>query len=290
MPEEGPALRVPFRLVDVFTDRPLAGNQLCVVPEPGAMDDALMQDLAAEIGFSETTFVTSTGGDRYTLRIFTPDEELPFAGHPTLGTAFVMVSEGRVASPATQVVKAGEIPVEVDLQSGFAWMRQLAPEFGPELSDLDAVAECAGFSVADLHPGLPVQVVSTGLPHLLVPARDLQAVARAALQPRSVEDLLGPVGTDAVYVFALGEAHAQARMLAPGTSIGEDPATGSAAGALGAYLAAHRLGEKPGLVIYQGEHVGRPSELHVVVEPEGGSWVVRVGGGVRVVARGQFDL
>ena len=98
-----PAVNVPFRLVDVFTPRPLAGNQLCVVPEPGDLDDAEMQAIAKEIGFSETTFVTEATGDRYAMRIFTPGQELPFAGHPTLGTAFVLVSEGRVSSPATQV-------------------------------------------------------------------------------------------------------------------------------------------------------------------------------------------
>jgi trans-2,3-dihydro-3-hydroxyanthranilate isomerase len=105
-------MRVPFRLVDVFTPQPLAGNQLCVVPEPGDLDDRMMLALAQEVGFSETTYVTEAGGDRYGMRIFTPVSELPFAGHPTLGTAFVLASESRISSPATQVVAAGEIPVE----------------------------------------------------------------------------------------------------------------------------------------------------------------------------------
>ena len=120
-----PGVHVPFRLVDVFTPRPLAGNQLCVVPEPIEMDDATMQAIAKEIGFSETTFVTASEADRYAMRIFTPGMELPFAGHPTLGTAFVMVSEGRVASTAPQVVAAGETPAEVDVGAGTAWMTPL---------------------------------------------------------------------------------------------------------------------------------------------------------------------
>ena len=120
-----PGVNVPFRLVDVFTPRPLAGNQLCVVPEPGQLDDAEMQAIAKEIGFSETTFVTEAAGDRYAMRIFTPGQELPFAGHPTLGTAFVLVSEGRVSTPATQVIAAGLIPVEVDVASCTAWMTLL---------------------------------------------------------------------------------------------------------------------------------------------------------------------
>src|SRR3954468_9890395 len=109
-------MELSFRLVDVFTDRPLAGNQLCVVPDaPSGINASLMQAVAREIGFSETTYVSEAGGDRYAMRIFTPGLELPFAGHPTLGTAFVLVSEGRVTSPATQVVPAGEYAVEVDL-------------------------------------------------------------------------------------------------------------------------------------------------------------------------------
>src|SRR4051812_29428444 len=126
-------VRIPFRLVDVFTDRPLTGNQLCVVPEPTELTTETMQALAREIGFSETTFVTSVEPGRYGLRIFTPFNEMPFAGHPTLGTAFVMVSEGRVSSPVVQVVAAGDVEVEVDVardgRSGVARMRQLPPEF-----------------------------------------------------------------------------------------------------------------------------------------------------------------
>src|SRR5947208_9401793 len=124
-------MRLGFRLVDVFAKRPLQGNQLCVVPEETSMTDARMLAVAKEIGFSETTFVTSAGGDRYSMRIFTPGGELPFAGHPTLGTAFVLVSEGRITSPATQHVAAGEFAMEVDGAAGTARMRQRDPEFDP---------------------------------------------------------------------------------------------------------------------------------------------------------------
>src|SRR5213593_3817887 len=123
-------MEIEFRLVDVFTDRPLAGNQLCVVPDaPAGMEASLMQALAREIGFSETTFVTEAAGDRYSMRIFTPGAEMPFAGHPTLGSAFVLASEGRITSPATQVVTAGEFRVEVDVEGGVSRVRQLPPEF-----------------------------------------------------------------------------------------------------------------------------------------------------------------
>jgi trans-2,3-dihydro-3-hydroxyanthranilate isomerase len=282
---------VPFRLVDVFCERPLAGNQLCVVPEPGSLDAATMQSLAREIGFSETTFVTAYDDDWYSMRIFTPDAELPFAGHPTLGTAFVMVAEGRVRSPLTQVVEAGEFPVEVDLDREFATMRQLRPTFGPEIADLDGVAAGGGLGVADLDPDLPPQLVSTGLPHLLVPVRDEPTLRRAARNDDALRALWKRYGPDCIYLFALTDDGAIARLFDAGLGIGEDPATGSAAGPLGAYLAARGAAGMPGkLVIHQGKQVGRPSVLHVEVESEGDSWSVRVGGGVAIVGAGRFRI
>jgi trans-2,3-dihydro-3-hydroxyanthranilate isomerase len=285
-------MEISFRLVDVFTPRPLAGNQLCVVPEPVDLDHDGMLAIAQEIGFSETTFVSEADGDRYTMRIFTPDEELPFAGHPTLGTAFVLVGEGRVSSPATQVVAAGEIPVEVDVASGFAWMTQLTPEFGPVAEDRELLAAATGLELADLHDDLPAQVVSTGLPPLIVPIRDLERLRRARIDQRFVAEACEQWGGEELYLFALGPgANVTARFFGPTVGILEDPATGSAAGPLGAYLAQYGLAGMPGSVlIHQGEQVGRPSELHVEVEPEGDSWRIRVGGGVHVVGEGTFRL
>lgn len=283
-------MEIPFRLVDVFTPRPLAGNQLCVVPEPAGLDDDAMLAIAREIGFSETTFVTSSDGDRYAVRIFTPDEEVPFAGHPTLGTAFVMVSEGRVTSPATQVVAAGEIPVEVDVATGLVWMTQLPPEFGAEMDDRELLARAAGLSVEDLHPDLPAQTVSTGLPPLLVPVRDLETLRRARIDQHAVGDACAPSGAAELYLFAIHDGGVTARYFGYDT-VPEDPATGSAAGPLGAYLASRGLAGLPGSVtIRQGEQVGRPSELIVDVAPLGDTWRVRVGGGVHVVGEGRFRL
>ena len=272
---------MPFRIVDVFTPRPLAGNQLCVVPQPVELDAAGMQAIALEIGFSETTFVTEARGDRYAMRIFTPGSELPFAGHPTLGTAFVMVSEGRVTSPATQVVAAGEIPVEVDLGAGFAWMTQLPAEFGPAFEERELIAGAIGLGVEDLDADLPIGTVSTGLRITIVPVRD-ETLTREAVTRSNA---------DCLYLFAVTDEGATARMFDAEMGIGEDPATGGAAGPLGAYLAEHGLAGPPGPVtIRQGEQVGRPSELHVEARRENDAWRVRVGGGVHVVGRGEFDL
>jgi trans-2,3-dihydro-3-hydroxyanthranilate isomerase len=292
-------MRIPFRIVDVFTDRPLAGNQLCVVPEPLDVPADVMLAVAREIGFSETTFVTQAGGDRYSMRIFTPGHELPFAGHPTLGTAFVLVSEGSVTTPATQTVAAGDFRVDVDVAGGTARMRQHAPEFGQTLDaeGRNALASACRLSADDVITDLPVQYVSTGLGYLNMPVRDVETLVRARPDRASLSPLLEAAGTDAVYLFVVlddagagGGSRARARLFAPPAGIEEDAATGSAAGPLGAYLVHHGVIPSGRLTIFQGEEIGRPSTLEVDIEPDGGSLIVHVSGGVRVVAHGAFDL
>ncbi len=284
---------VGFRLVDVFTETPFLGNRLCVVPEvPVGLSTEHMRMLALETNFSETTFVTESRPAGYRMRIFTPDAELPFAGHPTLGTAFALASEGRTAPSTIQTTAVGEVPVEVDLASGFAWMTQRPPDFGPEFDDRGLASEAAGLSPDDLHPELPMQVISTGLGPLLVPVRDEEALRRAELRPRSCARAMVASGGECLYLFAIrGDGDVMARMFDAALGVGEDPATGSAAGPLGVYLAARGLAGMPGrAVIAQGETVGRPSFLHVDVRRDGGSWIVRVGGGVRIVGDGVFRV
>lgn len=284
-------VNLPFRLVDVFTPRPLGGNQLCVVPDPGELDDVRMQAIAKEIGFSETTFVTEAARDRYAMRIFTPGQELPFAGHPTLGTAFVLVSEGRVSTPATQVIAAGEIPVEVDVAVNTAWMTQLPAELGPVFPDRDLIARAIGLTTADLDPGRPVRTVSTGLPTTIVPVRNLDTLRRATRNEHLVGEAVRASGGQDLYLYAPTAEGVTARMFDSEFGIGEDPATGSAAGPLGAYLAEYGdLDAQQRLSIRQGEQIGRPSELHVEARREDGAWRVRVGGGVHIVGRGAFEL
>lgn len=286
-----PDVNVAFRLVDVFTPRPLGGNQLCVVPDAGELDDGEMQAIAKEIGFSETTFVTEAAGGRYAMRIFTPGRELPFAGHPTLGTAFVLVSEGRVSTPATQVIAAGEIPVEVDVEANTAWMTQLPAEFGPIFRDRELIASAIGLTTADLDPDHPVRTVSTGLPTTIVPVRNLDTLRRATRNERLVGEAVRASGGQDLYLFAPTAEGVTARMFDSEFGIGEDPATGSAAGPLGVYLAEDGdLDTTRRLSIRQGEQVGRPSELHVEARREDGAWRARVGGGVHIVGRGAFEL
>jgi trans-2,3-dihydro-3-hydroxyanthranilate isomerase len=288
-----PAVRVGFRLVDVFTEVPFAGNQLCVVPDPPAgLDADTMQRLAREIGFSETTFVTETGPGTYRMRIFTPASELPFAGHPTLGTAFTLVAEGRVTTPVTQTTAAGDVPVEIDMGAGWGWMRQFPPAFGPEFADAEIVARAAGLALDDLAPGLPLQVISTGLGPLLVPVRDDDMLRSAVRDDAACAEATRRSGGECLYLFAIrGDGDVRARMFDAMFTIGEDPATGSAAGPLGVYLASRGLAGMPGTcVVAQGEQVGRPSFIHLDVRPDGDTWAVRVGGGVRQVGEGAFEV
>jgi trans-2,3-dihydro-3-hydroxyanthranilate isomerase len=277
----------------VFTDVPFAGNQLCVVSDPplGLGADTMLT-LAGEIGFSETTFVTAIRPAGYDVRIFTPAEELPFAGHPPLGTAFALVADGRVAARLVQRCGAGDVPVEVDLAAGTATMDQLPPVFGRPVADRAGVAAGAGIEPGDLVDDLPIVAVSTGIPHLMVPVRTEEALRRAARDDRACAAACVYAQAESLYLFTVrGPGDVLARMFDRWTSIGEDPATGSAAGPLAAYLAVHGLAGLPGrTTIAQGEMVGRPSFLRVQVEPAGDSWVVRVGGGVRIVGEGRFRI
>ena len=286
-------MEVGFRLVDAFTETPFQGNRLCVVPEtPDGFSTEQMQMLALETNFSETTFVTESRPDGYRMRIFTPDAELPFAGHPTIGTAYTLASEGRTAPETVQTTAVGDVPVEVDLERGFAWMTQHRPMFGPEFDDRRLVAEAAGLEPDDLHPELPMQVISTGLASLLVPVSDESALRRAERYEPACRRVTAASGGECLYLFAVrGDGDVMARMFDASFGVGEDPATGSAAGPLGVYLASRGLAGMPGnAVIAQGEMVGRPSFLHLDVRSNGDPWNVRVGGGVRIVGEGVFRV
>jgi trans-2,3-dihydro-3-hydroxyanthranilate isomerase len=286
-------MEVGFRLVDAFTEVPFQGNRLCVVPEtPDGFSTERMRMLALETNFSETTFVTEARPDGYRMRIFTPDAELPFAGHPTIGTAFTLVSEGRTSADTVQTTALGDVPVEVDLRRGFAWMTQQRPVFGPEFADRRVVADAAGLDTDDLDPELPMQVITTGLAPLLVPIRDEDALRRAERYEPACRRATAASGGECLYLFTVrGDGDVMARMFDASFGVGEDPATGSAAGPLGVYLASRGLAGMPGdAIVAQGEMVGRPSFLHLDVRPDGDSWSVRVGGGVRIVGEGVFRV
>ncbi len=282
-----------FYIVDVFAEEKYAGNQLAVVRGGANLPEAALGKIALEMNYSETTFVLADeeAGGGYDVRIFTPGGEVPFAGHPTLGTAYVIRHE-ILAEPVGRVtlnLKAGKIPVTF---GDVLWMRQLPPTFGATL-DTAPSARALNLETKDLDDRFPVQEVSTGLPAVIVPLRDLDALGRCKVDWERYVKLAGP-GKN-LYVFCPephgnGPGDLSARMFANDLGVPEDPATGSAAGCLAAYLLEHRyLGTGPVDVrVEQGYEIQRPSLLYLRAEREGDETTVHVGGRVQMVARGEL--
>jgi trans-2,3-dihydro-3-hydroxyanthranilate isomerase len=291
-----------FRQVDVFTSRVFGGNPLAVFLDGAGLTAEEMQAIAREMNLSETTFVLPTirADCVARVRIFTPAREIPFAGHPTIGTAFVLAREGRLP-PDRRALEEGVGPVAVELDGdagmpGFVWMRHQEPEFGPALGDRAVVAGMLGLDETDLLAGAPVQTGSTGSRFLYVPLRDRATVDRAVLDVGTVRRVpeTAPVG---IFVFAPdadpASGRVYARMFAPHTSgVPEDPATGSASGPLGVYLVRHGLVKGSGrlrIVSEQGTGMGPPSFIHVLVGTAP-PYDIRVGGEVVDVLDGVLRL
>ena len=281
------AHRITF--LDVFTDTALAGNALAVVHDADDIGDETMQRFAVETHLSETTFVQSPGdpGADYRNRIFTVAEELPFAGHPSLGTA-VAVARARGEGEASYVQETGAglqpIEVRIDGDRARASMLQGPAEFGDEV-DAQAAMAAVGLAASDAHPELTPQVVSTGLPTLIVPVAAPDSVERANPDFDAIDNLFGGE-TPTFYLTAWDSAaeRARVRMFSRLVLGGEDPATGSAAGPLCAYLA-ERAGAAR-VEIVQGVEMGRPSVLSTEMEGDR----IRVAGGVVAVVDGEVRL
>lgn len=278
----------PFYLVDVFTDRPFSGNPLAIVADGDRFDTEQMRRIAGEFNQTETTFVLRPAADGadWRLRSFTAiGTEVFGVGHNALGAWWWLASSGRLTLDAPTRTFAQEIdgrvfPVEIRSERGrvvSVGMAQTDPVFGAVVGKVSPLASALDLGDAELAVGrLRSQVVSTGVPHLLVPVRDQDALGRA--RPReALAAYLRSVGAQGCYVFCLDpldpDAPVRARFFGPNVGIAEDPATGSAAGPLGAYLVEHRLAsERRPIVVEQGRTMGRPSRLEVRVS----------GGGVRV--------
>ncbi len=279
--------RYEYRLVDVFTDRAFGGNPLAVFREPGGLDEKTMQAIAKELHLSETTFVfkPSSAAADHRVRIFTPDTELPFAGHPTLGTAYVL-ADGK--DGATRL-EEGVGVIRVTLREGFVQMDQPLPTFTGTTITRKVAAEALGLAVEEVRSDVPIQVGSSGLPFLFVPLANLKAVRRARR--------LGALDAH-VYAFAVSAersgSHVHGRMFAHGVGIDEDPATGAAQGPLGAYLVVHDLVQvapTTRIRVEQGFEIGRPSILDIEVDRGGAAITgVRVGGRCVAVGGGWLDV
>jgi trans-2,3-dihydro-3-hydroxyanthranilate isomerase len=290
-----------FHQVDVFTDTVFAGNPLAVFTDARGLSDAQMQAVAREMNLSETTFVLPPeGGGDAKVRIFTPATELPFAGHPSVGTACELVRHGIVAprgalTPVTLELGVGPTVVDVEVRDGApvgATVHQGPPRYGAEVPRRRAAA-VLGLDETDLHPELQPAVVGTGLDYVIAPLRERSALGRVVLDLGLLPDFHDEFAE--IYPCALtggDEPWMEARGLFPLIGIQEDPATGSAAGPLAAYVArAGLLAPGETRVVLQGAYAGRPSLLAVSVAGVPGRLDdVLVGGPVRPVLRGELTL
>jgi trans-2,3-dihydro-3-hydroxyanthranilate isomerase len=298
---------VEYHLVDVFSSRPFAGNQLAVFPQADAIPEAALQRIARELDISETTFVLPPidRANDFRLRIFTPHKELPFAGHPTLGTAFVLAHAGytRPHGPSLPIrleEGVGVVTVEVEFEDGLSarvTMDQPLPSFGARIECRRAVAEMLGLAPSALMPEIPVQVVSNGAPLVFVPLRNLETIRAAELRVDRWRRLTEELDVNGVFIFTTetedSRSTVHGRMFAPPLGITEDPATGAAAGSLGCYLLEYGLLEADdgwaAVRIEQGAEIGRPSLIDASLELSESEVVrVRVSGACVLVGEGKI--
>lgn len=282
-----------FYILDVFAEGKYQGNQLAVLlPDRPLCHDEMLK-ITKEIHFSETSFLLSdkqpNGG--YDVRIFTPDTEVPFAGHPTLGTAEVIrrVKEGGSSSQIILNLPAGQIPVEVSGE--LLTMRQNQPVFGQVSQDLQLFADALSIDGEQIRTDFPIQQVSTGLPCVIVPLKTLEAVAGCRVNHPAFERFLERFNECNLFVFAQeGERIFRVRLFMNDTGYLEDPATGSANGNFAAYLLRHRYfqSDRIEVLVRQGVEMGRPSKLHLDASVTGGVYDLRVGGKTQLIAAGKW--
>lgn len=288
--------RLHYHRVDVFTNRPFGGNPLAVFTNGRDLPTETMQAIAREMNLSESAFVLPADdpAHAYRVRIFTPGRELPMAGHPTVGTSFVLAREHMIDLTRDRTVLileegVGDIPVEInstDGDPGMIWMTQPAPQFGERAGDVDAVADMLSLPPSAIDTRYPMEVVSTGVPMFFVPLVGLEAARAVSVNRQAFERLMPAFGTSELFVFTTEVEYpgstVHSRMFAPELGISEDPATGAASGPLGAYLV--RYGIVPAspvayIVSEQGIEMGRPSFIHIQIERQGDEIVrVQVGG------------
>ncbi len=256
--------------LDAFTTIPFAGNPCAVLPDANGLTDEQMQNIAREINLSETSFVLPSTQADFRVRYFMPQMELPFAGHPTIATSFLLAQNGMIQlqEPVTRITlefKIGVLPVDIEVKDGQpvrAVMTQQQPTFGPRFT-AEETAPCFGLAASELRSDCLSQAVSTGVPFLIIPARDVNVLGKVKMDRSALASLCEKANVQAAFMFCLGgfdpKADTHARLLNP-TGTGEDPFTGSAAGAMGAYVVHNKLKSGPKLVAEQGHFVGRPGQ------------------------------
>ncbi|MBE9009661.1 PhzF family phenazine biosynthesis protein [Pseudanabaenaceae cyanobacterium LEGE 13415] len=294
-------MTLPFYIVDVFAERKYAGNQLAVFHVSESLTTQKMQAIAKEMNYSETTFILSDlpQNNGYPVRIFTPTQELPFAGHPTLGTAFVLqqVIIQESVSTVRLNLAVGQIPVTLNYSERdieVLWMRQNAPNFGQRFYP-DVIAPVLGLNLDQIDDRTPIEEVSTGLPFIIVPLKNLAALQQANVDRAALFKLVETTEAKAVLIFcpetrSLDNQLSVRAFVEAVAGVPEDPATGSANGCLAAYLVQHSYFGRTSidLRVEQGYEIGRPSLLMLKAQKENEAFEVSVGGKVILVAKGEF--
>jgi trans-2,3-dihydro-3-hydroxyanthranilate isomerase len=288
--------------VDAFTDRPLGGNPCAILFEADSLDDATMLAIAREMNLSETAFVRRSSVADFGVRYFTPAEEIPLAGHPTIATTFALVDSGRLRlseahTTITLELKVGPLPVEIYAEAGKVQrivMTQKKPQF-LAIYDPKEVLPVFGLRPEDALPGAPVQTVSTGTPQLMLPLRNLEALRRASLDIPAYEALRARCDFFSPHLFCLGgvtpAGKTFARHFAPPPDLLEDPFTGSATGGMAAYLWHYGLIDEPNFIAEQGHWLKRPGQgTAEVIGSRRNIQTVKVGGGAVAVMRGELTL
>ncbi|TBR58936.1 phenazine biosynthesis protein [Westiellopsis prolifica IICB1] len=289
-----------FYIADVFAEAKYTGNQLAVFTNAASLSSEQMQQIAKEINYSETTFVTSTetvsGG--YNVKIFTPNQELPFAGHPTLGTAYILQKE-IIQSSVKKILlnlQVGQIPVTIDDTNAagkYLWMQQKAPTFH-QILDSQTIAEILRIQSQEIDSRFPIQAVSTGIPFIIVPLKTLESVKRIQVNKEKYFELVNSMDAKSILVFCpetyKPENDLNVRVFCDYLGIPEDPATGSANGCLAGYLVQYSYFGKSeiNLRVEQGYEINRPSLILLRAEQKTPAIDVNVGGKVVMVARGEF--
>lgn len=285
-----------FYIVDVFAEEKYQGNQLAVLIPARALATEEMQKIAREINFNETTFILSGKQDNggYDVRIFTPDVEVPFAGHPTLGTAFIIqqVLENCESKQITLNLEVGQIPVTIEGEQLI--MKQNPPELGMVLPDREILADLLQIPIEEMDSRFPIQIVSTGLPAVIVPLHSLEAVNRCKIHHDRYQNFIDTVIKANILVFALEserkENDLSVRVFLDDPGFLEDPATGSANGNLAGYLVTHNFFDSKSIAyrVEQGFQMGRPSILTIQAEQHQNAIKILVGGKVFLIAKGEW--
>jgi trans-2,3-dihydro-3-hydroxyanthranilate isomerase len=291
--------KINYSIVDVFSQGKYTGNPLAVFKNVGNISESEMQQIAKEINYSETTFILSDSKNNggYDVRIFTPNEEVPFAGHPTLGTAFIIQNEV-LEEPLENLIlnfKGGQIPVSFNNQEEILWMKQNEPTFG-QILDVNKVSNVLNIDREHIDDRFPIQEVSTGLPVIIVPLKSLEAVKKVRINKEKYFGLIEHTDAKAIMVFSPEAYHSEndlnVRDFADYYGIPEDAATGSANGCLASYLVKYKYFNKSeiNIRVEQGYEMERPSLLFLKASDDNGKINVNVGGKVVKMAQGEWLL